>query len=275
MPTRCAIFFILKKAFARALEQDLPMDGKVDGFDRGGAGLFIDEAQMAKYLETADLVLGQNVFSPQPKITAVKSLFREKVSWQPPAYQGEFIDIPTYPSDHPLRNQDKVKLAIGANWVTLKNGGMEFVGTGYHGDGGVDFFGGHWHSWGGAWGSGKFADGWYRVKWRAGAFKGTGKHALDEVRLWFRYSANTNLEAKATVVVDAPLDQPKEYETKVYLRAGAPRSPKSMRMGWNGGPKSLVVRSPEIVRLEKEWSDLYFRNLRLVQQKAAGSGRGD
>jgi hypothetical protein len=76
--------FYLEENFARALEQDLPMDGKVDGFDRGGAGLFIDGAQMARYLETADFVLGREVFGPKPKQTASgRSYFREKVAWSP------------------------------------------------------------------------------------------------------------------------------------------------------------------------------------------------
>src|SRR6185436_12659926 len=59
--------FSLDENFVRALEQDLPMDGKVDGFDRGGAGLFIDGAQMARYLETADVVLSKTVFGSKPK----------------------------------------------------------------------------------------------------------------------------------------------------------------------------------------------------------------
>src|SRR6185436_8740962 len=59
--------FYLDENFVRALEQDLPMDGKVDGFDRGGAGLFIDGAQMAKYLETADIALARGVFAARPK----------------------------------------------------------------------------------------------------------------------------------------------------------------------------------------------------------------
>src|SRR6185436_9413850 len=71
--------FTLDENFVRALEQDLPMDGKVDGFDRGGAGLFIDGAQLDKYLETADFVLSRGVFAARPKqLTSGRSYPREK-----------------------------------------------------------------------------------------------------------------------------------------------------------------------------------------------------
>ena len=75
--------FFLEENFVRALEQDLPMDGKVDGFDRGGAALFIDGAQMVRYLETADVVLSKSVFAAKPKsITSGRSFVREQLRWQ-------------------------------------------------------------------------------------------------------------------------------------------------------------------------------------------------
>ena len=127
------------------------MDGKVDGFDRGGAGLFIDEAQMAKYLETADLVLGQRCVRPQAQDPprANRCLAKRPLGARR-SIKGEFVDADSYPGDHPLRNKEQVKVPMGANWVRVRqDGGMEFVGTGYHGDGSIDFHGGTWHSWGG------------------------------------------------------------------------------------------------------------------------------
>src|SRR6266446_8570495 len=48
--------FSLEEGFARRIEKELPADGKVGGFDRGAAGLFMDEGQLAQYMAVADLV---------------------------------------------------------------------------------------------------------------------------------------------------------------------------------------------------------------------------
>jgi len=102
------------------------MDGKVDGFDRGGAGLFIDGAQMAKYLETADVVLSRGVFGARPKqVSSGRSFPREKIDWSPSKYLGRYTDLAAYPVDTPLRNKENVKVPLGANWVELVRGGLE------------------------------------------------------------------------------------------------------------------------------------------------------
>jgi hypothetical protein len=49
--------FHLDENFARTLERELPADGKVDGFDRGGAGLFVDRSQLQSYLDAARVVV--------------------------------------------------------------------------------------------------------------------------------------------------------------------------------------------------------------------------
>src|SRR5262249_58982074 len=66
--------FYLDDRFAHTLEQELPMDGTVDGFDRGGASLFIDEAQLAKYLEITDRMVNEVLFAPEPKKVQQKYL---------------------------------------------------------------------------------------------------------------------------------------------------------------------------------------------------------
>jgi mono/diheme cytochrome c family protein len=257
----------LDENVARALEQELPMDGKVDGFDRGGAGLYIDESQLAKYLELAELVLSREVFGLKPKQTAEKTNLRKTLTWNPAKYEAKFIDLPAYPNDHPLRNSENVKVPLGANYADFsKPNGFEFIGNGYHGEGGLDFFGG-WISWGHPWRYADFADGWYRVKIRAGAFKGSGKYELDAVKVWLHYAAKTPLEAREDLVIDAPLDQPKEFEAKVFLRAGARDVGKSLRLGWNGGMPDLVIQSPEMKKIEKDWREVYYSNMALFTKK--------
>src|SRR5262249_23930437 len=47
------------------IEQELPADGKVDGFDRGGAALFFDKSQLQAYLDMARLLV-REAFPPAP-----------------------------------------------------------------------------------------------------------------------------------------------------------------------------------------------------------------
>ncbi len=252
---------------ARTIEQELPMDGKVAGFDRGGAGLFIDEAQMTKYLEMADWVLDREVFAPKPKPISTKSVARDRLGYHAPD-KGTSVDVPTYPTDTPLRNskEHRIRIPLGANVAELKRGGIEFIPAAAGQNGALDTYGFHWDL-RNPYASGKFVEGWYRWKVRAGAFKGAGPYQLDANRLTFVYAPNTSIEAKATVVVDAPLEEPMEFEVKIYLRSGGPDLPRNIKFFWNGGPKDIVVRNPELLKIEKAWSDLYYKNLRLFTRK--------
>src|ERR1700722_1795204 len=89
--------FSLEEGFARRIEKELPADGKVGGFDRGAAGLFMDEGQLAQYMAVADLVLDEAVFLEKPKIQKFTwDARREKhvhgigVAWKDPS--GKVID---------------------------------------------------------------------------------------------------------------------------------------------------------------------------------------
>jgi hypothetical protein len=71
------------------------------------------------------------------------------------------------------------------------------------------------------------------------------------------------------LVIDAPLDQPREFELMIYLRAGTPELPHGLNLGWNGGPKNLIVSSPAYLKLEKEASNLYYANEAVFKKKPA------
>src|SRR5262249_36277609 len=106
--------------------------------------------------------------------------------------------------------------------------------------------------------TGQFKDGWYRVKVRAGAFKGTGARAVDEVKVWFRYALDTPYQADESVVIDAPLDQPRDFEMRVYLRPGPPDLARRYRIGWNGNT-DVIFNNPIIDKLDQEFLKLYLK----------------
>jgi hypothetical protein len=253
--------FHLDENFIRGLEEELPMDGTVDGFDRGGAALFIDESQMAKYLETADFVLGRTVFAPKPKIVGKKYLPRE-AHWhygkEPPKYEL----MSAYPPENALASKEFVRVPMGATTWELKNGGVEWLS-------GSELFlrGGFWYGYADPVQSGRFEDGWYRLRLRAGAFKGTGPYAVDDVRVTFSFTPNTPIAAKESLVIDASLDKPRDFETKVFLRAGAPDIAKRYLLSWNG-TRDVVIHSPEFTSLEQFWNRRYrFLLDRLARDK--------
>jgi hypothetical protein len=266
-----ASLFYLDDNYARGLEDDLPMDGKVGGFDRGGAGLFIDESQLATYLETADLVLDREVFGPRPKQVQAKYLVRD-------ARRGKdgCLSVSTWLSGHQNAGKPGAqrRIPLGASSVDWKKGGAEFLQkTAEEGqedpEGSLAVPDGYWYRYADPFSTSNFQDGWYRLKFRAGAFKGTGSSAVDDVKISFRYAQNTAIEVTETVVIDAPLDKPRDFEMKVFLRAGSPQLQRSYRLTWNGMP-GVVIRNPVLHQLEREWYDKFkFHNLlqRLTAQK--------
>jgi Protein of unknown function (DUF1592)/Protein of unknown function (DUF1588)/Protein of unknown function (DUF1585)/Protein of unknown function (DUF1587)/Protein of unknown function (DUF1595) len=247
--------FYLDDNVARALVEDLPMDGLVGGFDRGGLGLFIDEAQLAKYLEIADLLLARHVFAPKPKLLVKKYLTRDiKLP-----YDGKFALLAAYPSDH-LLMRERVKVPLGPNTVELKNGGVEWIqGWRKFGDliAGVDETGAaNWYgnSYQDPVKRNDMQDGWYRLKVRAGASRGSGAFAVDDVKLEFWYTPNTPIAAKESVVIDAPLDAPRDFEMKVFLRNGPPGlASRDYGLRWNG-VRNAVIRNPVLHKLDEEWN---------------------
>ena len=275
--------FYLDENYVRSLENELPPDGKVDGFDRVGASLYIDQAQLAKYLELADRVLTEQILTPQPKATVPVKDFAKEMRWRPETGDGKLTVLnPTESFGRMFLGPNGwtkplATLATGAMIYELKNGGVEYLAGGK-----LSPIGGHGHwansamgAGGGFWGSGVYTylskitqEGKYRWKIRAGAFAGKGQHAVEQVKLQFEFgkdgdSANFD---RVSVVIDAPLDQPKDFVTDVYLH---PRpeiaAPIKIHFYWNGLPSGtqavidgklvqtgLIVRAPELFQFEDE-----------------------
>ncbi|WP_439621935.1 DUF1592 domain-containing protein, partial [Gemmata sp.] len=251
--------FGLDENFARTVETELPMDGKVEGFDRGSASLFVDEGQLTRYLEVADLVLDRGPFAPKPVVANVrfhpatdaretaafkdadgtfqnKDLSLAEITALRPRYFRIGLEDPEWDTSKKGRY-----VPHGPNTFEAKAGGVEYVSGGpYHRPPHYkslhkknDWMEKHVR-----------ADGWYRLRLRAGAFPGTGATALDEVKVLFEYAHGTPVATSHTFVIGAPLDAPKDYEALVYLRRGSAELKLSWELGWNGPPGEIVTRNP-------------------------------
>lgn len=246
--------FALEENFARRIEKELPADGKVGGFDRGAAGLFMDEGQLAQYMTVADLILDEAIFLEQPKVvkftydgtteryvhglqTAYKNEKGEYVETSVPdviAKQKEPLAwIPQdYWDNH--RSKDRRYVPHGVYDWELKRGGVEYLSN-------SKFYPVDWGN------RGVTRDGWYRFRVEAGAFAGKDEEAQKDVKLTLKYGEGSPVEAVKTLVIDAPLDKPKQYEFLMYLQPGTTKINRQFRISWDYGgerEKSAVIENP-------------------------------
>ena len=236
--------FSLEEGFARRIEKELPQDGKVGGFDRGAAGLFMDEGQLAKYMAVADTVLDEAIFNEQPKVqkftydgtkeryvhglqTAYKNEAGEFVETSVPdviAKLKEPLSWIPQPNFDQWASKDRRYVPHGPYDWTLKNGGTEYLAN-------LRFYNVDWGK------KGVTRDGWYRIRIQAGASKGADEEALKEVRLVSQYALGSPIENVQSVVVDAPIDAPKVYEFMQYLQMGPPGMNREWRIRWDFGER--------------------------------------
>ena len=245
--------FSLEEGFARRIEKELPADGKVGGFDRGAASLFMDEGQLAQYMAVADLVLDEGVFNQQPEVQRMTydGINERYVHGLQTAYKdesGEYVEtsvpgvvaalkeplgwIPQ-PNFDQMASKDRRYVPHGPYDWAIKNGGFEYLGK-------LRFYSVEWGR------KGVTRDGWYRIRVQAGAFKGEDEEALKEVRLVSQYALGSPIETLKSVVIDAPLDAPKEYEFLMYLQMGPPGMKRDWRLNWDfGDRKEPCIADPE------------------------------
>ena len=245
--------FSLDENFARRVEKELPADGKVGGFDRGAASLFMDEGQLAQYMAVADLVLDEAVFSERPKVqkfthdgpaeryvhglhTAYKNEAGEFIETSVPkviAAQKEPLAWIPQPNFDQMGSKDRRYVPHGPYDWALTNGGTEYLAS-------LRFYNVDWAK------RGVTRDGWYRIRIQAGAFKGEDEESLKEVRLVSQYALGSPIENVQSVVVDAPLGAPKVYEFMQYLQMGPPGMTRDWRVRWDFGErKEPCVTDPK------------------------------
>lgn len=245
--------FSLDENFARRVEKELPADGKVGGFDRGAASLFMDDGQLDQYMAVADLVLDEAVFNERPKTQHLTWDGRKEkyvhgigVCYKDAA--GKIMEdnpTPEFVSQlkEPLTmipiagfqqwdSKERRYVTHGPFDWTIKGDGIEYLAD-------CRFFGWDWGN------KGVTRDGWYKIRIKAGAFKGEGAEAQKDVRLTVKYGEGSPVEVFKTTVIDAPLDAPKEYEFRMYLQIGPPGMRRSWRISWDFGErKEAVMANP-------------------------------
>ncbi len=252
--------FHLDEDYVRSLEDELPPDAKVDGFDRVGTSLYIDQAQLAKYFELADRVLSERVLTPKPKAAASVKDFARNMKWRPENQGGKVTPVQATEAYATVFGTYPIKLGAmptGARIYELKNGGIEYLGGGEESMVGLHDFHGAATAGAGNWAGPVYAlfskltqEGKYRLKFRAGAFRGAGKYAVENVKLMFDFSKGGELSNvdRGSVVIDAPLDKPRDYVIEIYLHP-RPEIADGIRcsLKWNGAAAFTQQKVGEVV----------------------------
>jgi hypothetical protein len=254
--------FSLEENFARRIESELPADGKVGGFDRGAASLFMDEGQLDRYVAVADLVLDEALFHEQPKLQKLTydGTAERYVHGLMTAYKdesGAFIEsnVPNVvaqlkeplgwipqPNFDQYQSKDRRYVPHGVYDWEIKNGGVEYLSN-------CRFYPGDWGR------KGVTRDGWYRFRVQAGAFRGADKEAQKDVQLTVKYAEGSPIEVQKSVVIDAPLDSPQEYEFLMYLQLGPPGMNRQWRVSWDFGERKEAVIEDPAYR-EPQWKQV-------------------
>jgi hypothetical protein len=280
--------FHLDENYARTLEKELPVDGKVAGFDRGAASLFVDEAQLSQYLVVVEILLSQAVFLEKPKVVHLtydsgKEIYihhagvgtrneKGEVEWKnkTPEQFAQLKDPLEMIKVDPGPPEQKRYIPWGAKAEIWKNGGMEYLsgGNNFRNPGNLRhiYFPEDWMQ------RGIERDGWYTIKIQAGAFRGEGKEAQEAVKLVLEYCYGSPLQKVESLTIDAPVDAPKEYVFKLYLQHGPAEMKRSWSLGWDNGNKDVAIHDPK-------YNDIQWKPVTLAEQvqkaMVAGKSRED
>jgi hypothetical protein len=243
--------FDLDETAARSLENQLQADSTIDGFDRISASLFIDDALLHKYYELYDILWDRYLFASKPNTRTAHAIPSRDINygqnWNTPK-ESRLLKDPMFIQGLGRPLKDTVTVPTGATIHEFKGDGIEYLAAttiGRH-----DGFPRPWFAGGGTWAQKALQiidrpaeEGLYRFKIVAGAFPGRGKHAVDEVKIWYEYGESYLFPEKKYVTIDAPLDKPKLFEMTVFLRKAQSNGYRPGSLKWNG-PRVNVHEPP-------------------------------
>ena len=238
----------LDRNFVAKVYEELPADGKAEGFDRIGSALFFDQTQLEKYLAVADLITEEAIRTAAPPTTNV--VWEAERHIRPPKKMV------------PVFQGFKHKIPLGAEYYKWTKTGIEMWNGGQFGKRGSEFSN---IPPGVRPNTTKVVtqDGYYRIRVKAGGFPGDRG---EPIKLQLTYASQTPIEEKLIVEVKGTVDNPGVAETLVFLRAGLDGQNTSIRVTWNG-LKDVLLRNPEYGKLHLKRLVLTGQRQRAVAAK--------
>ncbi len=239
------LLYIDEKLIAPIVEE-LPGDGKAEGFDRLGIGLFFDSTQIDRYLKAAERISELAIVnaSPPPK---------HELIWQPEESM-EKLEYWTEYSMYSGKEGHKVK--VGAHANEFKKDGVQWIaGLDVRDEAQKD---NPWERM--AWLNPNLddivtQDGWYRIQVRAGAHQGKRSQS---VRLRLDYAYGTPIQAHTEIEITSKIHAPEVFEVSMFLRRGPDGVQRRLEPWWNP-TKGMIDQTEEhhrhlvaVLNLEEE-----------------------
>ena len=231
----------LDEARLATLTEDLPGDGKAEGFDRLGVALFFDQTQIEKTIDVASQISAMALVDPDEKPEVLTTRFEPELLLKnggmgvrtiSETTRNEFTnerghEVPTGPLTHQVENQG----------VRFVQGFGNSNAMGRMGNAALDEL--------------VPEDGYYRIRARVGADPGSRG---EPIHLGLTYNESTPQEVRIDLPVSAPLDRPEVVETVAFLQHGSPDQKRRLAIRYNN-ITDYIVPTDEAKTLNKEIRD--------------------
>lgn len=219
----------------RPLIEELPADGKAEGFDRLGTALFVDQSQIERTLAAAARVAELTIVTEPPKVNTLVHRF-------------ELHRLRPRPADVEVFPGFAHRIPRGAEDYLVHPQHIEFIQGGptyrrdYAGWGVVAHF---------SIAQTVTQDGYYRFRIRA-KVDNRGRSEVNKFRL--RYALNSPIQVEEEV----PLDASGVTEATLFLRGpvnGEVKGPQVFNMLWNH-TENAVISEPAYKAVFSDWTRL-------------------
>ena len=210
--------------------EDLPGDGKAEGFDRLGAALFFDQTQLERTLSVAERISQIAIVNPDepPQTSTVRFEAEQERSG------GMGIRKPSPTENNDFVTTHKVKVAAGPSYYSFGERGVTFVQGKevYLKDSTL----------------GRLAtvtvddliteDGYYKIRVRGGVDRGTRDEPIE---LTISYNFKTPQEESISLPMTPSLENPDVVEATMFLRHGAPDQRRKITLLYNDLRRYIVT----------------------------------
>lgn len=216
----------LDEHFLDRIGEELPSDGKAEGFDRIGTALFLDRTQLEKYLLVAQWIAREAIVEPERP-----PMRHEVVEWE----KGR----PGPPKARVIIGAGK-EIPFGATRLRTIPDGVEYLEGDVYSRGP----------------DGLFAsignvdlrtrvveDGYYRFRLRA---RVDNRSRTVPNRLRYVYAEKLPIEVRGEVALEQGVT-----EFTLFLKAGDPDMQRRLVLRWNDTPKAVIV-NPPLAKLRQE-----------------------
>jgi hypothetical protein len=227
----------LDENFVQTLKDELPGDGKAEGFDRLGSALIFDETQLSAYIALAGKVAEKAIVADDHPPAVQKRTIKALNLYHKPPEKEEIIQY------HP-----ETSIKAGPGIVEGRPNGVVYLSSpGYSFKEGFGGFAGDL-SYGlfiGPKTAAVPADGYYRLKFKAGGFAGeSGK----PVKIRWTYMPDTPMQMRGDMIVTGTLENPEMVEAEIFLRKPPQDAKATFNFSWNG-QKDVVIKEPVLDKL--------------------------